>query len=237
MPNVTVVSPKCTSESAKWLVEYLGCDYHNPYAERKFNYREYDTVINYGVSEPLTVNHILNHPESIRISVNKLATFSRLKDKVPMMLHTQNKEEAREWLRQGHWVVIRSTLVGHRSEGTTITENESDLDSIPGVLYTMYIPHTNEFRVNCYKGKILSVLDKVENNGNFEFKLLRKSPHPHLDYMAKTVYEQTKLDIAGIDVLLTEDNQLCFLEVNSGPALFGTTSLKLGELLKKELYA
>lgn len=237
MQNCVVISPKCSSESAKYLADHLECEYVNPYKTGRLNFEDYKVVVNYGVSESIRANKVINSPTSIRRSVNKLHTFDLVKDSVPIMEYTISKEKAKEWVRAGYWVVIRETVEGSRSSGVLITGNIEDIENSNAPLYTMYVPHTNELRVNCYKGKVLTVLDKVaDSEGNFDFQLLSKFKHPWLADLVKNVHEKIGLDIMGLDVLLTERNELCFLEVNSAPSLFGVTSTKIATALWKEVY-
>lgn len=237
MKKACVISPRCTQESAKWLAEALEIPYHNPYGERREDFTDYKTVINYGVSSNLYVNKVLNAPSSIRISVDKLKTHEVTKETVSTMEYTQSKETARSWINQGYWVVCRETAVGKRSEGTTIVSTLEDLEAAPALYWTMYVPHLKELRVNVFRDTVLTVLEKVECpiEHVFDFKQIKGFKHPWLPATVKELYQKVGLDFAGIDFLVTQANELVFLEINSGPALFGATADKLYDKLYKEI--
>lgn len=241
--KIAVISPKCTSESAKYIAQSLTSllpehevVYFNPYQERK---RGVDFFINYGCSGYTEEEKpFINKPTAVAKAVNKLTTLSLVKNGVT---HTTNFIKAKEWIVKGKQVVCRKTATGTRSEGITIVSTEHELqDQIDCAFWTEYEPHHYELRINCYKNKIISILQKdtitnAQGENVFSFKLLKGTPHEELQEMVNDVYEKIGLDICGLDVLLTHKNKFKLLEVNSGPMLFGVTGVHIVNAIKKDI--
>lgn len=233
--EIIVASPRCTQESAKLLAESLSASYINPYS-RYIGAHSEDIIINYGCTKHIGVyGHILNKVENVSLGIDKLKAFLSVTPfSVQIPAYTITKTKARKWLEDGDAVVIRETLTGSRNEGVTITNSFEDLETKPAVLYTRYIPHLYEIRINCFKDKLLSVLVKEDDgNGGWKFRLIKNGLHQKIQDMIKGVYSGIGLDIYGIDALVTVGDQLIFLEVNSGPVLFGQTLVRLTQAIKK----
>jgi len=229
--KIAVVSPKSTQESAQYIAEQLrlwhsDVTYFNPYATRQ---REnYDVIVNYGCSgDAITAPVILNPPITVGITVNKLRTFELLEGLVELPYITTDKARAIDLIQVGHEVVIRETATGSKSAGTTHVDNVESINNTPAAFYSKYIPHTNEFRINCFRGSVLTVQNKTVVGTEFKFKLLNNYQHPQLKEMAQIVHKYIGVDMYGIDALLDVYGRLVLLEVNSGPILFGKTSVKM----------
>lgn len=235
--KIAVISPKCTSQSAKYIAEqlktwYNDVTYYNPYQD--YPSQSFDLVVNYGCSSNVPLCKRINEPRSVAVAINKLDTFKAVKKDL-RVVYTTKKDQALKWIKDGFHVVIRETSVGNRSEGVTITDKEEDINSKLAVFYTKYEPNFYELRVNCFKNKILTILQKEDVDGVFQFKLIRGEPHKELQEIVDEVYNNIGLDICGLDILLTEENKFKLLEVNSGPMLFGQTGIKMVEAIHKEI--
>lgn len=236
--SVCVISPKCTNISARWLADYIGADYFNPNkikAHPDF-FSTYEKVVNYGYSGKINANNIINPPESVMLSINKIDCFKSLGTDCLCVPWTTDMGIALGWLEKSYGVVIRETEIGRKSSGTTMTYDPQEVLSKPAKLYTRFLYTEKEYRVNVFNGKVISVLEKTRGeDGNFAFKLIRKSPYTFSSFI-KAIDKNLGLSLYGMDIILRKnDRKLYLLEVNSGPALFGYTSIQMASAIKKEL--
>lgn len=235
MNKAIVISPKCTSKSAKYIAEQLGLEYVNPYKSGNNDFSWYKSVINWGCSYPIIGNTILNHFEAVKSAVDKIATFKLLDGKANIVPWTKSTEVANQWLKEGNTVVGRETQMESKSKGIVMINSSPELFNKHFKFFTKYIDHIGEFRINVFKGKIISMLEKETVNGEFKFKLIRGEPIDELVDMCKAVDTQLGLDFYGLDVVFDNKNKPILLEVNSAPMLFGSTGTKFVQLLKKEI--
>ena len=233
--QICIISPKCTSKSAKWLASILDADYNNPYQTNKYGFMEYKQVVNFGYSGQVSHHAPINKSLSVAIAVDKLATFKSIDSYCSCVPYTTKKEIALDWLDEDFHVVCREQQKGNKSKGITITDKKEEVEAIKAKFYTQYIEHKKEYRVNVFKGKVITVLEKSRgDDGNFKFKLVRNSPYTFKSFI-KAIDKHIGLDLYGMDILLGTNNRLYFLEVNSGPHLFGQTAVQMASTLKKEL--
>ena len=235
--KIAVISPKCVQESAKYIAEQLklwydDVTYYNPYQQQAP--KSFDLVVNYGCSSSVPLCKRINDVYPVATAIDKLATFTKIPKEL-RVVWTSKKEQAKKWIMDGHHVAIRETAIGTQGKGLSITNKIEDIDNKPAVFYTKYVHHTNELRINCFKNKVLTVLDKQDVFGNFLFKLLRKFEHPQLQTLVDTIYTNIGLDMYGIDALLDNNGNLVMLEVNSGPMLFGQTGIQMVQAIHKEI--
>lgn len=234
MKNI-IISPKSTSKSAKYIAECLDLDYCNPYKEDKWNFHEYDKVINWGVSSHVGGNIVLNKPSAVDIAVDKLSTFYELSGHVRTVEVTRENYTAKNWAKLGHTVVGRKLTKGTCSKGVEFLEHG---DNFLGYkFFSKYLPHEAEYRINAFKGKVVSIQEKIRRDkaGIFKFKLLYGEPTDPIKEMVEKVYERMGLDIFGLDVLADHDGNFNLLEVNSAPSIFGKTAERFVKLIGKEL--
>lgn len=232
-----VLSSKAGQESASNLAEYLGCKYENPYETENRSYMEYTTVFKYGFSRPIKTKKgtlVLNKTESTLTALDKMKTFDLFKDDGVIVPYTTDIKQAAKWLKEG-MVVARATATGHNSEGIVFCQDAEDLLNAEAKFFTKYVDHTNEFRVNCWRNGVVSVYDKVQVGEEFSFKLFKGvEEQPQLVALVNKIYEKTKLDWFGLDVLRDKKGNLWLLEVNSAPILYPYTLKKLATIIEKE---
>jgi glutathione synthase/RimK-type ligase-like ATP-grasp enzyme len=234
--NIVVISPKVAQESAQFLAESLGADYVNPYETDKRNFTGWDIVFNYGFSRKIKSNKVFNNPENVQISRDKVACLQVLKGKCKTIDFTLSKEEASKWIEVGEIVVARAQVKGDNGKGLVYCYTQEDLNKTEAKFWTKYQDHTHEFRVNVWKGKVVSIYNKVRKNDHFKFELYRgQEEHPQLVHIAKHCYDNIGLDWMGLDLLCTNKGELHFLEANSAPILFPYTCKRLINLIKQEI--
>lgn len=240
--NLVVISPKGSTESAQKLADALDADYFNPYQTKNVDFSKYKTVINYGYSPPIMANKVINDYIPINIAIDKRITFHVLGDLGITVPCTSSIQEALSWLYEGKVVVARTQVKGSNGKGLTYIYNEEQINSVEAKLYTQYIEHTHEFRINLWKDKVVSVYHKARlddiDTGNQKFKFILykgQETHPQIIKIASIIYDKIGLDFCGVDVLCDPFGVLHVLEVNSAPILFPYTLKKLVTLIKKEV--
>jgi glutathione synthase/RimK-type ligase-like ATP-grasp enzyme len=227
--SIAILSNNISCESATALAEALKADYFNTQETEKLDFTKYDHVFKYGCSAKIKANKVFNNSIATSIAIDKIKTFQMLRNEGITIKWTLIKTKAREWLNEGYLVVARNKTKGANGDGLAYCETQEDLTKTPAIFWTRFLPHTNEFRVNCWRGKVLTIYDKVRTDEDlFSFKLWQgQENHPQLVEIAKKVYEKIGLDWCGIDILRTENGTLKVIEVNSAPVLYPITIKKL----------
>jgi glutathione synthase/RimK-type ligase-like ATP-grasp enzyme len=235
--KVVVISPKCVAPSAKYLAANLDADYANPYKINHNDFSNYDLVINYGVTADIIGKRFLNPPAVVRNAVDKERTFTLLDGKCNTVEWTKKKSDAIQWVKDGHYVVARQTKSGHQGKGVIYTDSIDELINGSFELYTKFIYHKAELRVNVLKGKVVSILEKheVPNEPDFKLVLIRDKSKYNVEKIIKAINNNLDLDMYGADILVSNNGKLYLLEVNSAPSLHGYTSLQFVYGLRKEL--
>lgn len=233
-----IVAPPCTSDSAKDLADRLGVELYVKDKEDDVSFGEDVKVINWGCSRLKAVDIIINKPRAVRRSLNKLRTFELLSDKVRMPVMSLNRSDAWQWAFDGRKVVVRNLIKGCKSKGITITNKTADIETLPAKFYTRFIANCTEYRVNVYKGEVLTVYRKEPCNGDFRFKIQLDHEAEYQEKLKdfiSNVHEHIGLDVFGLDMLYTPKGKWFLLEVNSAPILFPITYKRLAKKIKTEI--
>lgn len=150
------------------------------------------TVINWGYGARLPAEvakcRIINKPEAIALSVNKLDALRRFAGACRTPDWTTRQATAQDWLNSGHTVYCRHRLEGHEGEGIEIIapraanltaggdlgilgtilagwingRPEPNLGLVPHArLYTKFVTSTREYRVHVVGGEVVAVHRKV----------------------------------------------------------------------------
>lgn len=240
MSKIIVISPKVSSRSARILAQSLGAEYENPYNTGRRNFGKYDVVINYGFSREIAYSNVINKPKNVAMAVEKTLTFQKLGLENITVPFTDKYKVALDWVKQGDVVVARATANEANGKGLTYCTTEEELEKTQAVLWTKFVPHTHEFRVNVWRDRVVSIYDKVRikdgHNEKFEFILYKgQENHPQLIDLVQKVWKCIGLDWCGMDILCNKEGKLFLLEVNSAPILYPFTVNRLVNLINKEI--
>lgn len=246
MKPLLILYPKIATDSVKKLQESLiqkniPCVIEQPFKtkNRYFSKKDYSLLFNYGTSCLTTGVHKLNKAFLIKKSISKLKTFEFFKDfNIPHPEFTTDYNKALQWVIDGFWVAIRQKEKANNSQGLLYCQAKTCIiKNKKAPLFTKYIVHEKEYRINCWQNKIISVYEKILTNNNTAFKFILNTQFKseQLNEIVNNVYKALPLDWYGLDVVLTENNNFYVLEINSAPILFPYTIKKLITHLKKEL--
>lgn len=214
------------------------------------DYYRHSTIINWGLSDIPWLHKwswaILNHPESVKRSSNKLLSFESfsnygLSSYLPP--YTTIKSTAQSWANDGK-VVCRKILCGSSGNGIVITGKGEEVVDAP--LYTLYIEKKWEFRYHIVSGKVIHsqqkrrlTTEELEKRGiASRNKYIRNTINGYIfsnildinldvqnrmEALAIKAINSLSLDFGAVDLIVTKDEKIYLLEVNSAPGLEGTT--------------
>lgn len=199
-------------------------------------------VINWGASElpeEILKCRVLNNPDAVRESSDKLSFFRKMEGKVRIPEFTTDPETAKQWVREGNTVVARTMLRASSGRGLFLMSSEKPNSFRQAPLYTKYIKKKDEYRVHFCSGKIIDIQRKalqpnlspelvnwqIRNLDN-GFIFVRNNVELPKDAreQAEKVIEHGGLDFGAIDLIFNEKEAKAYvLEVNTAPGLVGTT--------------
>lgn len=169
---------------------------------------------------------------------DKFKNFELLKQAgVSHVPYTTSKEVAKKWQKAGHIVYAR-TPTGQKGVNIQIVKPTEELPDMP--LYTRYVKHFTEFRVNVAYGKAIHVSQKRKDRedadpfvrsqkGGWGFRKPLFVPKG-LDKVAEAAAVAVGEDLCGVDVLFNKYyNTFYVLEINSAPWLNENIANKYAE--------
>lgn len=243
-----VIPYKAGSASAKALADALGVK-RLRIEGAPINLRG-DTVINWGLSNiqrSLNNCRILNRPEAIQKSVNKLTAFQFMEEgDVDVPDFSTDMEQARARIRDGKKVVCRTKLSAYGGAGIVIAETEEQLVEAP--LYVRYIPKDQEYRVHVMNGQVFFVQRKARKTdvpddqvnwqvrnlaGGFIYANQNVETTQAVRDNAIRAVSSLGLDFGAVDILVTPKGRPYALEVNTACGLAGTTLDKYVEAFRQ----
>jgi glutathione synthase/RimK-type ligase-like ATP-grasp enzyme len=227
--TIAVISTNTSCDSAKKLATAIKAKYFNLTNSQRRDFKEFSHVFKYGFSGKIATNNVFNTSKATVRAINKIETMDLFKDEPFSIKYTKNKAIAEEWINSGRIAVARTTATGTNGEGLTYCETIQELNNNPAKFWTRYVNHTNELRVNMWRGEVISIYDKIQHeDGTFRFKLWQgQEKHPQLVSIAEKIWKKVKLDWCGADILRDANGDLYLLEVNSAPVLYPFTLEKL----------
>jgi len=219
----------------------------------KFVGNKNQIVVNWGCSD---INNkqafkckLLNHPDDVNIASNKLFFFNLLGQREWLPDWTQERAEAKKWLKDGN-VVCRTVLTGHSGVGIVIARSIEEMADAH--LYTRYIKKKDEYRIHVFCGEVIDVQRKARranvpdeeinwqvrshNNGFIYMRegVERISYLDRLRELALETVERCSLDFGAVDIIYNKGRNTCYvLECNTAPGLEGTTLTTYCEAMRK----
>lgn len=232
---------KMSSKSSRVLAQSLGA--LRVYPNRAYRTRPNHLVINWGNSTPPSWNYIdmLNLPSSVATACNKLSSFQAFKEgEVASPPFTTNKEEAIQWVTEGHKIFCRTSLTSHSGRGIIIASTTEEIVDAP--LYVQGVKKDKEYRVHVLQGRVIDAQQKKKRIG-FEGGINGIRNHGNGWVYARNDVELPEavatesiaavdclgLDFGAVDVCTSLDGQVYVFEVNTAPGLTGTTITKYKE--------
>ncbi len=188
----------------------------------------------------------LNKPSAVSKAVNKVSTFTYLKSAgVRTPDWTTNREEAKQWFREGATVMCRTKIYGHSGQGIIIRKPEDGLDIPSAPLYTKFVDKDKEYRVHVFNGKVIDCRVKQRATDGRAITSNHICTHTNgyvfnfataPDDVAKQAIAAVKalgLDFGAVDVMAKVVRQYAntidghtdayVLEVNTAPGIQGST--------------
>lgn len=220
------------SRSARALADALGGRVLRLQGSQ-YRYRERDTIINWGNSQPFPYPACLNPSENIRAASNKLAAFALMRDAgVQIPEFWTNEIDIPD---EAFPVVCRTILNGHSGAGIVIANNRGELVRSP--LYVRYMKKRDEYRIHAGRNGIIAIQRKAIPNGTepvdtrirnhhngYVFVRGDVNPPEQVITQATLAINALGLDFGAVDIIWNNHYQLAtVLEVNTAPGLCGTT--------------
>lgn len=235
------------SNSARLLADALGGKRIKLQSSR-YQYREGDVVINWGLSKPSKiVDKITCHmeyPDSATIlnwmehsmlrSSNKFEFFQHNKDQDWLPPFWTNPEEIPN---DAFPVLCRTVLNGHSGQGIVYSRTRDDL--VPCPLYVKYIPKKDEYRVHLGINDTVTTIAiqqkkrrldhdepnwKIRNHANgFIYAREGVDPPSRVLSVATDCLLRSGLDFGAFDVGDHPEHGTVVYEVNTAPGLEGQT--------------
>jgi glutathione synthase/RimK-type ligase-like ATP-grasp enzyme len=225
--KVTIVPYKGYSQSAKRLRD------ENP--TWGYNSRKGDILVNFGSSSKRYSGTVfLNHPDKAKLAINKLYCFRALQPHVNVPRFTTSRTEAQSFSRP---VYERHLLCGTQGKGI-IVNNTNNLN--PAKLYVEGLQVKREYRVIVIKEKIITSMIKVPRHSRSPDYTVRnlsngwrfsyKTPYINELYLvneeAIKAIKAIGLQFGAVDLIVTTDNKIYTLEVNTAFGL-GKRNIKI----------
>jgi glutathione synthase/RimK-type ligase-like ATP-grasp enzyme len=235
--TIAVISTNVSCDSAKLLAKALKGTFINMTHTDKRAFPEFTHIFKYGFSPKIAANYVFNKSKPTSIAIDKIETLSLFQENGPAIKFTTKLNTALQWIEQGYIVVARAQIKGANGDGLAYCYTAEEVRNTPAKFWSQYVEHTNEFRINVWRGKVVSIYDKIQlPTGRFSFKLWQgQEKHPQLVALVDKVWRAVKLDWCGIDVIRDQQGNLLLLEVNSAPVLYPVTLKKLVKCVKEAM--
>ena len=235
--TIAVLSTDVSCDSAKLLAKALKGTFINMQHTDKRAFPEFTHVFKYGFSPKIASNYVFNKSKPTSIAIDKIETLSLFQEEGVAIEFTTKINTAIQWIEQGHIVVARAQVKGANGEGLSYCTTVEELRNTPAKFWSKWVDHTNEFRVNVWRGKVVSIYDKIQlPTGRFSFKLWQgQEKHPQLVALISKVWKAIKLDWCGIDIIRDQQGNLLLLEVNSAPVLYPVTLKRLVKCVQESI--
>lgn len=239
MPRFVIYPYKMYSQSARALRDALGGIM--VYPDRRYRPRDNDIIINWGNAHtpnwhPLADENYLNKVGYVEQASNKLFALESLDAfDIPIPDFTTDKYDVLDYPS----VYARTILRGHGGEGIYYYDGEDvNEDMVDAPLYVKGLAIKSEYRVHIFNGQVIDYIKKRRREGDIatqEESLVRCHDNgwiftrqnlrrlPRIEELALRAVEALQLDFGAVDIVRDNHNDCFVLEVNTAPALIGTT--------------
>ena len=236
MNKVMLAPYKMASASGKALADALGIKRKRKNNSR-YKHSASKTLINWGDSSlanhsSLPTSTIINPSPNVAIAANKIWALEHMQNAgVSVPEWTTDIDVACDW--EGA-IVERHVICG--SQGQVIVDPEETPNPAP--LYTKYIKKRDEYRIHVGWGEAIDAQRKARNRSvasedvNWQvrnhangFIFMRENVQVTEDMKAQSIaaVKALGLHFGAVDLILGTDCNVYVLEVNTAPALTGTT--------------
>lgn len=230
-----IMTHKLGSKSAKSLSRSLGIRRVRSNGTFRNNYNH--KVINWGSSmmpEFPIQQGIINHPSAVANAVNKLKTLELLTaEGVPTLTYHTTAESALTASMNGKVLFARKLLTSNSGRGIVVIQPDDQITYAP--LYTEFFDKVTEYRVHATKTETFDYQAKLKRRGEdadpyvFNYDSGRVFCRQGIELpdlvrdMSMKAIRALGLDFGAVDIGVDADGNVAVFEVNSGPALEGTT--------------
>lgn len=178
--------------------------------------------------------------------VSKLEQYLYFKENtIPSVEYTEDYVIAYNWLEDGYTVMCRKRIKGQTGAGIIVAKPSDE--ALPDAkVYTKYISHKREFRVNLFQHTVVNVREKVKmkgTKGDFHIRNIANgyttaicTEYPkQLIELAEKASKVSSSDFTGVDIGYNELKDMAFvIEVNSGPSIEGSSVGAFVSMIKKQ---
>ncbi len=179
--------------------------------------------------------------------VDKITQYTFFKEHdLPHIPWSTDLAVARKWQQEGGTIMCRARIKGQTGTGIVVATPVDEL--VAAKVYTLYVSHKREFRVNVLRGKVVNIREKLrmaDTTGDFHIRNqengyttahcrpLSNIMRANMYALAESASAVSDSDIVGVDIGLNEAKEYPFLiEVNSGPTIEGSTLREMTVAIK-----
>lgn len=188
----------------------------------------------------IIVNKVVIDPSVNYSPTPALSYLQQFKNKLPFPVSASvfNSKSVNSVIHKFKPPYIIKTSTGHKGQGIFKTDSVKKLKEIirenakvaPAFVIREYIPNNGDLRVFCVGYKAIGAMKRIPPEGDFRSNIsvggtgeaydLEKNPK--VRDLAEKVAEATKIEIAGVDIILDKNTgEPYILEVNPGPQFTG----------------
>ena len=195
---------------------------------------------------------VFNQFEAVAQAVDKLKAFEAMKEfEVPLPDFTTDEDTAYNWFKEGRVVYTRTLLRASSGRGIYVQNPDGDNDwniIATAKLHTARFNGKYEFRVHVFDGNIIHIQQKkrrknlpdthehfVKNHDNGYVFAIQDVACPELvKEAAINAVDSCGLDFGAVDIgYAPTRNTACVFEINTRPALSGTSLIRYTEAIKQ----
>lgn len=201
---------------------------------------QYKHIINWGNPTDVRVGTgqtIHNKPEAVRLAIDKLASFQKMKDSgVSVPAFSQQPPAT----KKGDIWFARTKLRSSGGDGIQVVRHNEPFPTAP--LYVKYVPKKEEYRVHVVNGEAIFCQQKkrekdteqtkdqklIRNYDNgWVFCLVHGEPPAGVKDAAVSAIAALGLDFGAVDIVVDKSSGTAFvLECNTAPGLSSPTLIE-----------